>query len=241
MKEACGDRSRQLAKRRARSWDVGAEFVWLAVGRLEPVKDYPTLLAAMVQVPEPSRLLIAGAGHLKDELIRLAANLGIEERVRFLGFEPDIARLMQAADGFVLSSLWEGLPMGLLEAGACSLPAVATRAPGTPEVIVDAETGWLTPVGDSFALGEAMSRVVSLPFEERLAMGERARQHVMERFSLDAVLDRWEALFDRLLESNPRARRWGQTDETASLGAKLLSQLDEAAVSTSSRTETRKC
>jgi glycosyltransferase involved in cell wall biosynthesis len=186
------------------------EFVWLAAGRLEPVKDYPTLLAAMVQVPEPARLMIAGAGHLQSELIQLAAKLGLEERVRFLGFERDIKRWLQAADGFVLSSRWEGLPMGLLEAAACGLPAVATRVPGTPEVILDGQTGWLTPAGDPAALGEFMTRMARLPSQERIAMGERARRFVMEQFSLDTVLDRWESLYSDLLESSPKPTRWAR-------------------------------
>jgi glycosyltransferase involved in cell wall biosynthesis len=188
------------------------EFLWFAAGRLEPVKDYPTLLAAMAQVPEPARLMIAGGGPLQGELVLLAEKLGLEHRVRFLGFEPDVKRWMQAADGFVLSSRWEGLPMGLLEAAACGLPAVATCVPGTPEVILDGQTGWLTPAGDSSALGEFMTRMVRLPAQERCAMGERARLFVMERFSLDTVLDRWEALYRRLLESNPRPMRWGHVD-----------------------------
>jgi glycosyltransferase involved in cell wall biosynthesis len=191
---------------------LAREFLWLAVGRLEPVKDYPTLLAAMTQVPEPSRLVIAGAGPLQNELIQQAQILGLEHRVRFLGFAPDIQRWRQAADGFVLSSRWEGLPMGLLEAAACGLPAVATCVPGTPEVILDGQTGWLTPAGDSNALGEFMTRMVRLPPPERSAMGECARRLVMERFSLDAVLDRWEALYSRLLASNPRPVRWGHMD-----------------------------
>jgi glycosyltransferase involved in cell wall biosynthesis len=185
------------------------EFVWLATGRLQPVKGYPTLLVAMAQVPEPARLLIAGAGPLLSQLTQLTAKLGLERRVRFLGFEPDIKRLMQAADGFVLSSLCEGLPMGLLEAAACSLPAVATCVPGTPEVIVDGQTGWLTPSGDSAALGEFMTRIMRLSNLERSAMGECARKLVMERFSLDTVLDQWEALYSRLLEDHPRPMRWG--------------------------------
>jgi glycosyltransferase involved in cell wall biosynthesis len=188
------------------------EFIWLAAGRLEPVKDYPTLLAAMVNVPEPARLLIAGAGPLESKLTQLVAKLGLEQRVRFLGFAPDMKRWMQAADAFVLSSRWEGLPMGLLEAAACGLPAVATCVPGTPEVVLDGETGWLTPAGDSTALAEFMTRLVRLPSLERRAMGERARRFVMERFSLDAVLDRWEVLYSRLLESNPRPMRWGHVD-----------------------------
>ncbi len=200
--------------RKAARLELGLEreFIWLAAGRLEPVKDYPTLLAAMVQVPEPARLLIAGAGPLHSQLIQLAAKLGLEHRVRFLGFELDIARWMQAADGFVLSSRWEGLPMGLLEAAACGLPAVATCVPGTPEVVLDGQTGWLTPAGDSTALGEFMTRMVRLPSQERHAMGERARRLVMERFSLDSVLDQWEALYLRLLQSKPRPVRWGHVD-----------------------------
>jgi glycosyltransferase involved in cell wall biosynthesis len=188
------------------------EFLWLAAGRLEPVKDYPTLLAAMAQVPEPARLIVAGAGPLQNELIKLAQELGLDDRVRFLGFQPDIKRWMQAADGFVLSSRWEGLPMGLLEAAACGLPAVATCVPGTPEVVIDGQTGWLTPAGDSTALGEFMTRMVLLSAQERSAMGERARQFVTERFSLDVVLDRWEELYSRLLQINPRPARWSHMD-----------------------------
>ncbi|MGD0901894.1 MAG: glycosyltransferase [Terracidiphilus sp.] len=188
------------------------EFLWLAAGRLEPVKDYPTLLAAMAKVPEPTRLLIAGSGPLKDELLGLSARLGLERRVRFLGFEPDLRRWMRTADGFVLSSRWEGLPMGLLEAAACSLPAVATDGAGTSEVLVDGQSGWLTQAGDSAALAEAMTRMMRTPPDERRAMGERARQLASERFSLETILDRWEALYRELLQRNPRPARWGRAD-----------------------------
>jgi glycosyltransferase involved in cell wall biosynthesis len=188
------------------------EFLWLAAGRLDPVKDYPTLLAAMVSVPEPARLMIAGAGSLQDALLRLSAQLGLERRVRFLGFEPDLRRWMRAADGFVLSSRCEGLPMGLLEAAACALPAVATDGPGTPEVLVDGQTGYLTPAGDCAALAESMTKMMRTPPEERRAMGERARQLVIERFSLETILDRWEALYGDLLQRNPRPARWSRAD-----------------------------
>lgn len=188
------------------------EFLWFAAGRLEPVKDYPLLLEAMVKIPQSARLLIAGSGPGQVELLQLCADLGLEKRVRFLGFEPDIRRWMQAADGFVLSSRWEGLPMALLEAAACALPAVATDIPGTSEVIVDGQTGWLTPAGDSAALGESMARMMQLPPEERSAMGERARQLVIERFSLETVLDRWEALYGDLLQRNAKPLHWALAD-----------------------------
>ena len=186
------------------------EFLWFAAGRLDPVKDYSTLLRAMVEVPERARLVIAGGGPLQTDLLQLSAQLGLERRVRFLGFEPDVRRWMQAADGFVLSSRWEGLPMGLLEAAACALPAVSTDVPGTREVIVDGQTGWLTPAGNAAVLGAAMTRMMQIPAEERKAMGERARQRVIERFSLELVLYRWEALYGELLQRNPRPVPWAR-------------------------------
>ncbi len=184
------------------------EFLWLAAGRLEPVKDYPTLLGAMAQLPQQARLVIAGGGPLQGELHSVSARLGMEHRVSFLGFEPDLKRWMQAADGFVLASRWEGLPMGLLEAGACALPAVATDVPGSREVIVDGTTGWLSAAGNANALAAMMSRVMHTQPHERTAMGERARKHVVENFSLQSVLDSWETLYAELLERNPKPERW---------------------------------
>jgi glycosyltransferase involved in cell wall biosynthesis len=198
--------------RKAARQELGVqhEFLWLAAGRLDPVKDYPTLLAAMAKVPKPALLLIAGAGRLHAQLVQLTARLGIAERVRFLGFRSDLNRMMQAADGFVLSSRWEGLPMGLLEAGACGLPLVATTVPGTLEVIVDGLTGLLATAGDASALTQSMMRIMHMPQEQREAMGDRARKHIIEEFSLEAVLDRWEALYRGLLERDHRPMRRGR-------------------------------
>jgi glycosyltransferase involved in cell wall biosynthesis len=181
--------------------DIGVrnEFLWLAAGRLDTVKDYSTLLRAMHDLPAWARLVLAGEGPQQNDLRQLSARLGLEHRVRFLGFEPDIKRWMQAADGFVLSSHWEGLPMALLEAAACALPTVATEVAGTREIILKGWTGWMAPAGDADALSKEMLRVMQTPPEERRAMGERARQQVIARFSLESVLDRWERLYAELL------------------------------------------
>jgi glycosyltransferase involved in cell wall biosynthesis len=178
------------------------EFVWLAAGRLDAVKDYPTLLRAFTLVPEPARLLIAGDGSLRNELRRLSARLGLEHRVRFLGFQQDVRPWMQAADGFVLSSRWEELPAGLLEAGACALPSIATDVPGSREVIVRGRTGRLTPAGAPHALAGEMTAMVQSSPKDRRAMGNLARLHITERFSLEAMLDRWENFYRRLLAPN---------------------------------------
>ncbi len=178
---------------------LAGEFLWLAVGRLEAVKDYPTLLNAFAAVPGTAQLLIAGAGPLESELVRQAARLGLERCVRFLGFEPHVKRWMQAADGFVLTSRYEGLPMVLLEAGACGLPVVATDVAGTREVIVNGETGWLARAGDAGALAKAMAKLMRTSPEKRRAMGERARLRVAQKFAMETVLDRWERLYADLL------------------------------------------
>jgi glycosyltransferase involved in cell wall biosynthesis len=181
------------------------QFLWVAVGRLEMVKDYPTLLKAMATLPRSARLVIAGSGPLRENLSWLTASLGLAGRVRFLGYDPNVKRWLQAADGFVLASRWEGLPMALLEAAACELPAAVTDVPGIREVIEDGETGMLAPVMDAAALACAMTAIMQASAEDRHTMGERARQGVTERFSLESAIDSWEKLYEDLLLKKFRA------------------------------------
>ncbi|HVZ85038.1 MAG TPA: glycosyltransferase [Terracidiphilus sp.] len=173
-------------------------FLWIAAGRLEPVKNYPALLQAFAQLPALARMAIAGAGPDEPPLRQLAQTLGIEDRTHFLGFRPDLPRLLQAADGFVLASRWEGLPMTLIEAGASAVPSVATAVPGSIDVLLPEETGLLAPPGDFRALAHTMRQLMEMPAEERDAMGERARQHAHAHYDLDRILDRWESLYARL-------------------------------------------
>lgn len=174
---------------------LGDEFLWIASGRLEPVKDYATLLRAMLQLPPHARLLIAGSGSQGEELRGLASRLGLDGRVRFLGFVREIEPLLQAADAAVLSSRWEGLPMSLLEAGACALPAVATDVPGSRQAVEHGVTGLLAPAADPEALASAMRTMMLTSADERRTMGERSRQRVVERYGMEAVLDRWESVY----------------------------------------------
>jgi glycosyltransferase involved in cell wall biosynthesis len=189
---------------------VTNQFIWVAAGRLEAVKDYPTMLRAFAQTPGDSRLVVAGSGPMQAELQELTAALQVKDRVRFLGFDPDVRGWMQAADGFLLSSRWEGLPMGLIEAAACGVPAVVTDVPGTNEVVVDGQTGWLAPAGDAAAFAGKMLVLMESSPRQREAMGRQARQRTIELFSLDAVLARWEELYRELLAKNPAPRRWAR-------------------------------
>lgn len=182
-----------------RELGLNGEFVWLAAGRMDAVKDYPTLLRAFARTPAAARLLIAGAGPLKQALRQFARDLGIAERVRFLGFQADLLGWIRAADGFVQASLWEGLPMAILEASACGLPVVATGVPGTREAVRDGQTGLLAAAQSAAALADAMLRVARAPESVRYAMGAAGRRFVAEHYGIDSVMDRWESLYGTLL------------------------------------------
>jgi glycosyltransferase involved in cell wall biosynthesis len=177
------------------------EFLWLAVGRLIWKKDYPAMLRAMARLGG-GVLLVAGAGPLESELRSLAGELGVD--ARFLGARDDIPELMNAADGLVLSSVTEGLPLVLLEAAAAGLPALATDAGGAAEAVLDGRTGWVVPSGDIAALAAAMARLRALAPAERAAMGRAAREHAEARFDLRAVAGEWERLYQELLASAAR-------------------------------------
>jgi len=177
-------------------------FVWLAVGRFDPQKDYPNMLQAFARVVRKypdTVLLIAGDGSLRETMENLARELGVEKQAKFLGIRRDIPQLMNAADAYVMSSSWEGMPMVLLEASATGLPIVATDVGGNREIVLEGKTGFLAPPGNPEALALAMVRLMDLPEEKRLEMGRKAREHVAEHFSLEKVVDLWEALYEELL------------------------------------------
>jgi glycosyltransferase involved in cell wall biosynthesis len=181
---------------------LGQEFVWLAVGRFETAKDYPNMLRAFAAVRErhpEAVLLLAGRGALQIETEALARELQLGPAVRFLGVRDDVAALVGAADGYVMSSAWEGMPMVLLEAGAGGLPIVTTRVGGTAEVVLDGHSGFLAPPRDHRALASAMLRLMGLTETERRTMGERGREHIRTRYGLTRVVEHWEELYREVL------------------------------------------
>lgn len=194
------DTGRRAATRA--SLGVGDEFLWLAAGRLEAAKDYPNMTAAFAQVHRASpdaRLVIAGVGDLEASVRAGIAEAELGSRVALLGFRPDIPELMEAADGFLMSSAWEGLPMVLLEAGASALPAVVTDVGGSQDAVIDGVSGAIVPPHDPGALAVAMLGLMARPATERRTMGDAARDHVHATFSMDAIADRWDVTYRDLL------------------------------------------
>jgi glycosyltransferase involved in cell wall biosynthesis len=184
------------------SLGLGREFVWLAVGRFEIQKDYPIMLRAFARVHERvSRavLLLVGRGSLQGETEALARELGLGASVWFLGVRDDIPELLNAADGYVMSSAWEGMPMVLLEATAAGLPIVATRVGGNQEVVCDGESGFLVPPRDADALALAMLRLMEMPEVQRRDMGDRGREHVQSHYGLKRTIACWESLYHEVL------------------------------------------
>lgn len=178
------------------------EFLWLAVGRLEQQKNYPNLLRAFQILGQSScraKLRVAGQGPLLEALRQQAADMRISEYVTFLGLRRDIPLLLCAADGFVLSSSWEGLPNVVMEAMAAAKPVVATCVGGVPELVQHGINGYIVPPDDPQALAAAMIKMMSLPEAERKAMGQAGRAHVEAKYSLDGVVDQWEALYAEML------------------------------------------
>jgi glycosyltransferase involved in cell wall biosynthesis len=116
--------------------------------------------ARLVRAADPGvRFVIAGDGPLRGELERTAAAMDLGEGVRFLGYRNDVPRLISALDTYVLSSLWEGLPLALLEALAGGKPVVCTTVGGNPEIVVEGENGLLVPPRDPEAIARAVLTV----------------------------------------------------------------------------------
>jgi glycosyltransferase involved in cell wall biosynthesis len=169
------------------------------VARLTPAKDHVTLLDAMVRLrASHPRLhcLVVGDGELRGDLERETRARALNDVVHFLGARGDIADCLAAIDVFVLSSVTEGLAMTLLEAMAAGKPIVATRVGGNPEAIDDGTTGLLVPPGDPAALAAAVAELLDDPARAG-RMGAAGRARVRQKFSLEAMVAGYAAIYDR--------------------------------------------
>lgn len=180
------------------------QFVWLAVGSLSAQKDYPIMLKAFSDVcrnRDQCLLYIVGDGPMRGAIEKKICELSLEHTVKLLGNRSNISEFMSAADGYVMSSAWEGLPMVLLEASACELPIVATDVGGNREIVDHLTTGFLLPARDATTLSHHMIRMVDTPVEDRKSMGRLARQHIMDTFSIEAAAATWNDIYEQLFHS----------------------------------------
>ncbi|RIE08130.1 glycosyltransferase [Candidatus Cryosericum odellii] len=202
MSRFCPDEERRTAVRH--SLGLGADgCVILAVARFEEAKNHAGMLRAFARVLEthPSAtLLLVGQGTLLNATRTLATTLHVADSVRFLGIRNDIPDLMRASDLYLMSSLWEGLPIVLLEAAASGLPAVATDVGGNPTAVLDGISGRIVSPNDDEALVAAVIEVLNMSPAARRSWGHAARQLAQSSFSLESVADRWLSLYASLIE-----------------------------------------
>jgi glycosyltransferase involved in cell wall biosynthesis len=168
------------------------------VARLTAAKDHVTLFDAMLRVRagHPGvHCVVVGDGELRAQLEAAVVARGLTHAVHLVGARSNVRDYLAAMDVFVLSSVTEGLAMTLLEAMAAGLPVVATRVGGNPEVVAEGETGLLVPARDPTALAAAIASVIDRP-AVAAEMGRAGRARVRDRFSLEAMVRRYQDVYD---------------------------------------------
>ena len=194
---------------RARLGISRGDFLIGTVGMLEERKGHRYLLEAVAMLNRPryekSRIkcAIGGDGAMRDELAQLARELGVVSDVLFLGMIGDSRQLLDALDVFVFPSLKEGLGVALLEAMACGLPVVASRAGGIVDILEDDRTGLLMAPRDSASLANAIAALEN-DAARRLRLGDTAKVRVAENFSMDAMTARTIDLYQACLTRQVR-------------------------------------
>ena len=180
--------------------ETAADGYLLFVGRLRVRKGVEVLLEALASAPESEggalgALWIAGDGEHREALERAAEERGLGDRVRFLGRRSagQVRGLLTGARALVVPSIYEGMPLVILESMEAAVPVVASGVSGIPEVVVDGETGWVVPAEDSTALAEALQQVADDPDEAR-RRGRAGHRRLEELYRPAAAARLWETL-----------------------------------------------
>ena len=174
-----------------------------AVGRLDPVKDFPTLLRGFAQLScqfPQARLVIVGDGPIRAELTDLARALDLAPRVLWVGAQEDVASFLRCFDLFVQCSIFEGMSNTILEAMATGLPVVASTTGGNGELVVGGANGFLFPVGDVEALTRALAKYASNQALRELHAAQ-SRQRALEHFNLSLMTSRYSSLYEAAVRS----------------------------------------
>jgi glycosyltransferase involved in cell wall biosynthesis len=173
-----------------------ADPVVTIVAALRPEKNHELFLDAAAHVVKRvpnAKFLVIGDGPRREPLEHYAADLGITSSVRFLGTRDDIPRLLSTSDVFALTSHNEAKPISILEAMSAGKPVVATNVGSIKEAVVDGETGYLVRPGDANAFARRLVELIEDPIRAR-QMGDLARNAVVENWSIEAMVHRYERL-----------------------------------------------
>lgn len=178
------------------------EAILMHVSNFRPIKRPQDVIKAFAGVvhERPARLLMVGDGPLRQECQKLAQVLELAGRVQFIDFTPAIEKFMAVADVFLLPSENESFGLVALEAMASGVPVVANRVGGLPEVVTDNRSGYLTEVGDTQAMTQAILQILDNP-ARRKQMGEAARMQAIESFRPEQILPQYLEVYQSVLES----------------------------------------
>lgn len=177
-----------------------------AVGNIKRVKGYEILIDAFAAIRSRHHdavLVIAGADEDQAygrELVALAAKVGVEGAVHFLGSRRDVRRLLDTFQVYVVASHYEGTSLALLEAMGAGLPVVATDVGGNPALVRKGQTGMLVPPADSEAMASAVCRLLS-DAGARARLGRAARERVRPAFDLSVMVDRYSMLYQGVIDA----------------------------------------
>jgi glycosyltransferase involved in cell wall biosynthesis len=164
-------------------------------------KDQHTLMQAIAKLEQPVQLIFVGTGPDWEASKKIATDLGITDRVSFLGDRLDVPDLLADAQIFVLSTHYEGAPISILEAMRCGLPIIATNVNGIPEQVADGITGLLVPHQDADALATAISKLTEDP-QRRHEMGIAGKQKFAKEFTVEQMVDKTELLYRSVLATS---------------------------------------
>lgn len=178
------------------------DFVVGTVGRLTPIKNHQSLidaLAVSIKKYPDMKLLFVGDGELRQELEEYGQRLGLTEAIIFTGERHDIPAILPVMDVFILTSLYEGMSIALLEAMATGRPVIASQVGGNPEVVYHGKTGYLVPTKNIKAIVNNLEDLKENPLLRR-TMGHKARDRVINLFSLTSMINNYEKVYQDILK-----------------------------------------
>jgi len=185
----------------AREFNIGADEIILStVSYLRPFKNPQVLVETCKELATrhvPARLFVAGDGEMLAGLKELSKQLGVDERIHWLGNVPDPRSLLQASDIFLLASVGEAFGLVLAEAMACGVPIVGSRSGSLLEVVDEGRTGLLATPLDARSFADAIERLAK-DVDLRKKMGSQALNHVREKFSVGKAVDETVHIYDSL-------------------------------------------
>ncbi len=178
------------------------DFTIICIGRLTKQKGQEYLIKAVASLKDrypQLKLILAGSGEDDNKLKKLTEDLKIDRITRFLGQRKDIPQLLSISDALVLPSLYEGLPLCVLEAMAAAKPVIVTDVGGNREIVEDGKNGFIVSPKDIHGLSESIKKLLSMP-DKGKEMGAKGREVVLNKFSIQSISRKTEEIFVALVE-----------------------------------------